>query len=149
MHVLLLLMKTWISVAKLLQKLLYDFLVLLRKNIIWGLGLVDIINVNLKPEFYLMCAKPRALVIEGSGCRCWSQEQSASWLHTYILDCFLLFFLLMNKCIGSRVKHEFVEDGNLIFIRMKTYPYIYRTIYFHCFLLIMHRQWCIFYLLSS
>jgi hypothetical protein len=71
--------------------LLYEYLVLIR-NLSYGLDLVDLINVNLKPDIYLMLAKHGAWVLQGFGSWCWSQDRSVSWLHTYILDCFLILF---------------------------------------------------------
>jgi hypothetical protein len=71
--------------------LLYECLVLIR-NLSWGLDVVDLINVNLKPDIYLMLAKPWAWVLQGFGSWGWSQDRSVSWLHTYIFDCFLVIF---------------------------------------------------------
>jgi hypothetical protein len=42
--------------------LLYEYLVLIR-NLSCGIDLVDLINVNLKPDIYLMLAKPGAWVL--------------------------------------------------------------------------------------
>jgi hypothetical protein len=74
-----------------LGNLLYECLVLIR-NLSWGLDVVDLINVNLKPDIYLMLAKPWAWVLQGFGSWGWSQDRSVSWLHTYIFDCFLVIF---------------------------------------------------------
>jgi hypothetical protein len=96
--VLLLLIKTLISVAESLAGLeivlwILCFKILIRtKNLSWGLGLVDSINFNFKPDIYLMWAKFGAWVVEGYGSWGWSQDRSLSWLHTYILDCFLALF---------------------------------------------------------
>jgi hypothetical protein len=94
------------------------------KKLIYLDGLLDFINVNLKTDIYFMWAKPGAWVVEVFCSWCWSQDWSASWLHKYILDCFLLFFYYWWMI---------VRKTKSIFHRMKTCLYMYMTLFFHCF----------------